>query len=234
MTLSDVSIRRPVFAFMMSAALLVLGLFSYRELGVDLMPKTDYPMVFINTVLPGASAEEIETQITKPIEEVVNTISGVDEIRASSDTGFSRCSITFVLEKNIDVAVQDVRDKVATIVARFPYQSDLVTHDGGVHQLFTISNRTDAPGCTTMVQPDFQTAANQNNLIFRQTTPTFGEGLMELVTETDIVNNMNSNLPLKQSLGITGHPNYSGDDGTINRFGWKAQVKSLVYFSGEA
>src|SRR5512135_3077934 len=120
MTLSDVSIRRPVFAFMMSAALLVLGLFSYRELGVDLMPKTDYPMVFINTVLPGASAEEIETQITKPIEEVVNTISGVDEIRASSDTGFSRCSITFVLEKPIDVAVQDVRDKVATIVARFP------------------------------------------------------------------------------------------------------------------
>jgi len=120
MTLSDISIKRPVFAFMMSAALLVLGLFSYRELGVDLMPKTDYPMVFINTVLTGASAEEIETQITKPIEEVVNTISGVDEIRASSDTGFSRCSITFVLEKPIDVAVQDVRDKVATIVARFP------------------------------------------------------------------------------------------------------------------
>ena len=120
MTLSDVSIRRPVFAFMMSAALLVLGLFSYRELGVDLMPKTDFPVVFIHTMLPGASAEEIETQITKPIEEVVNTIGGVDEIRASSDTGFSRCSITFVLEKDINVAVQDVRDKVATIVARFP------------------------------------------------------------------------------------------------------------------
>ena len=120
MKLADVSIRRPVFAFMMSAALVVLGLFSYRELGVDLMPKTDFPMVFVNTRLPGASAEEIETQITKPIEEVVNTISGIDEIRASSDTGFSRCIITFVLEKDINVAVQDVRDKVATIVARFP------------------------------------------------------------------------------------------------------------------
>jgi len=89
---SDVSIKRPVFAFMMTAALVVLGLFSYRDLGLDLMPKTDFPVVFINTSLPGASSEEVETQITKPIEEVVNTISGVDELRASSDQGFSRYS----------------------------------------------------------------------------------------------------------------------------------------------
>src|SRR5215471_11357878 len=120
------------------------------------------------------------------------------------------------------------------IVARFPYKSDLVSPDGGVHQMFTISNRTDAPGCTTMVQPDFNTARDTNNIIFRQTTPTFGTGLMELIQESDILNNMNSNLTLKQSLGITGHPNYSDDDGTITRFGWKAQNKSLVYFSGEA
>src|SRR4051794_3356674 len=120
------------------------------------------------------------------------------------------------------------------IVARFPYKSDLKTPDGGVHQMFTISNRTDAPGCTTMVQPDFDTARNTNNIIFRQTTPTYGTGLMELIQENDIVNNMNSNLTLKQSLGITGHPNYSDDDGTITRFGWKAQNKSLLYFSGEA
>src|SRR5512136_256613 len=120
MKLADVSIKRPVFAFMMTAALVVLGLFSYRDLGLDLMPKTDFPVVFINTSLPGASSEEVETQITKPIEEVVNTISGVDELRASSDQGFSRVFITFVLEKEIETAVQDVRDKVATIVAKFP------------------------------------------------------------------------------------------------------------------
>jgi HAE1 family hydrophobic/amphiphilic exporter-1 len=120
MSLADVSIRRPVFAFMMTAALVVLGLFSYRELGLDLMPKTDYPVVFVRTSLPGASAEEIETQITKPIEEAVNTISGIDELRASSDQGSSHCSITFVLEKPIETAVQDVRDKVAAIVSRFP------------------------------------------------------------------------------------------------------------------
>jgi len=120
------------------------------------------------------------------------------------------------------------------IVARFPYKSDGVTPDGGVHQMFTISNRTDAPGCTTEVQPNFTQAQQDNNIIFRQTTPTYGTGLMELIQESDIIANMNANLTLKQSLGISGHPNYSDDDGTITRFGWKAQNKSLVYFSGEA
>jgi HAE1 family hydrophobic/amphiphilic exporter-1 len=120
MKLADVSIRRPVFAFMMTIALVVLGLFSYRTLGLDLMPKTDYPMVTVTTRLSGASAEEIETQLTKPVEEVVNTINGIDELRASSDQGSSRVTITFVLERDIEAATQDVRDKVATVVGRFP------------------------------------------------------------------------------------------------------------------
>ena len=120
------------------------------------------------------------------------------------------------------------------IVARFPLKSDGVTPDGSVHQMFTISNRSDAPGCTTMTQPDFNGAQSSNNIIFRQVTPTYGAGLIELIQESDILSNMNANGALKLSLGITGHPNYSDDDGTINRFGWKAQQKSLIYFSGEA
>ena len=120
MKISDVSIRRPVFAFMMSAAILVLGIASYSQLGLDLMPKTDMPVVFVQTSLAGASAEEIETQITKPIEEVVNTIAGIDELRSTSQQGSSRVIITFVLERDIESAVQDVRDKIATIVRRFP------------------------------------------------------------------------------------------------------------------
>ena len=120
------------------------------------------------------------------------------------------------------------------IVARFPYKSDGVTPDGGVHQMFTISNRTDAPGCTTMVQPNFTQAQQNNNIIFRQVTPTFGTGLMELIQDSDIIANMNANKTLKQSLGISGHAQFSDDDGTITRFGWKAQNKSLLYFSGEA
>jgi len=118
--LADVSVDRPVFAIMMSAALIVLGAFSYRQLGLDLMPKTDFPTVMIMTQLPGASSEEVESQITKRIESVVNSINGVDELRASSDQGSSRVSITFVLEREIESAVQDVRDKVATVVGQFP------------------------------------------------------------------------------------------------------------------
>jgi len=120
MKLAEVSVNRPVFAIMMTAALIVLGAVSYESLGLDLMPKTDQPVVSVQANLPGASAEEIETQITKRIEEAVNTISGIDELRASSDQGNSRVTITFTLERDIESATQDVRDKLAQIVNQFP------------------------------------------------------------------------------------------------------------------
>ena len=122
MKLADVSVRRPVFAVMMSAALVVLGWFSYRTLGLDLMPKTDYPTVTVGASLPGASAEEIETTVTKPIEAAVNTINGIDELRCSSSQGYARCTISFVLEREIEAATQDVRDKVAAI--HFPRDTE--------------------------------------------------------------------------------------------------------------
>jgi len=84
MKLADVSIRRPVFAFMMSLAMVTIGVFSYKDLGVDLMPKTDLPNVNVSVSLPGASAEEVESQLTKPIEEAVNSIAGIDELRTTS------------------------------------------------------------------------------------------------------------------------------------------------------
>jgi HAE1 family hydrophobic/amphiphilic exporter-1 len=120
MSLADVSVKRPVFAIMMTAALIVLGAASYGSLGLDLMPKTDAAVVSVQANLPGASAEEIETQLTKRIEEAVNTISGIDELRASSDQGNSRVTITFTLERDIEAATQDVRDKLAQIVNQFP------------------------------------------------------------------------------------------------------------------
>jgi len=120
MKLAEISVRRPVFAIMMTLALIVLGVVSYEELGLDLMPKTDAPVVSVQVNLPGASAEEIETQLTKRIEEAVNTISGIDELRASSDQGNSRVTITFTLEREIESATQDVRDKLAQIVNQFP------------------------------------------------------------------------------------------------------------------
>ncbi len=120
MSLVDVSVRRPVFALMMTAALIVMGAVSYKDLGLDLMPKTDTPVVTVSAVLPGASAEEIETQLTKRIEEAVNTISGIDELRATSNQGSCFVGITFTLERDIESATQDVRDKLATIVRQFP------------------------------------------------------------------------------------------------------------------
>ena len=120
MSLAEVSVRRPVFAIMMTLALIVLGAVSYGSLGLDLMPKTDAAVVSVQANLPGASAEEIETQITKRIEEAVNTISGIDELRASSDQGNSRVTINFTLERDIESATQDVRDKLAQIVNQFP------------------------------------------------------------------------------------------------------------------
>ena len=105
---------------MVTALLLVLGLFSYRVLGVDLMPKIEIPVVTITTVLRGASPEEIESQVTKPIEEVVNTIEGIDEMQSSSVEGISRVTIRFVLERHIAEASQDVRDKVASVLRLLP------------------------------------------------------------------------------------------------------------------
>jgi HAE1 family hydrophobic/amphiphilic exporter-1 len=122
MNLAEVSVRRPVFAVMMSVALVVLGWFSYGDLGLDLMPRTDSPTVNVRAGLPGASAEEIETTITRPIEAAVNTINGIDELRCSSNQGNGFCTITFVLEREIEAATQDVRDKVATI--RFPRDTE--------------------------------------------------------------------------------------------------------------
>lgn len=113
-------IRRPVLASMVTALLLVLGLFSYRVLGVDLMPKIEIPVVTVTTVLRGASPEEIESQVTKPIEEVVNTIEGIDELKSISVEGISRITIRFLLERRVAEAAQDVRDKVATVLGTLP------------------------------------------------------------------------------------------------------------------
>ncbi|MEO8024921.1 MAG: efflux RND transporter permease subunit [Bryobacteraceae bacterium] len=122
--LAEICIKRPVFATMLIMALVVLGLASYRNLGVDFYPKVEFPIVSVSTTLRGASPEEVETQISKRIEEVVNQVSGIDELRSSSLEGVSQVSIQFVNDKNPDVAAQEVRDKVATVLARLPKDAD--------------------------------------------------------------------------------------------------------------
>ena len=118
--------------------------------------------------------------------------------------------------------------------------------DGGVHAIFTITGRTGATGCT-LAQPDFATQLSNNNVIFRIPTPAFGAGLIESIPDAAIAANQRANATQKQTLGIKGRPNFAvsgrtisgqtnnnGNDGTIARFGWKAQNKSMLLFSGEA
>lgn len=105
--------------------------------------------------------------------------------------------------------------------------------DGGVHDLYVISGRTDGGSCS-IKQPDFEHNLALNNVSFRIPTPTFGAGLIENIPDETILDNMNANARLKNAMGISGHVNRNGNDGTITRFGWKAQNKSLVIFSGEA
>ncbi len=122
--LAQICIRRPVFATMLILALVVLGISAYMKLGVDLYPKIEFPVVTITTTLRGASPEEVETQVTKRIEEAVNTTSGIDELRSLSAEGVSLVWVTFVLEKDPDVAAQEVRDKVAGITRDLPKDVD--------------------------------------------------------------------------------------------------------------
>lgn len=123
--------------------------------------------------------------------------------------------------------------------ARFKRNPD-GTPDGGVHALFTITGRNDAPGCGIQ-QPDFPSAVTRQNVVFRIPTPLFGAGLIEAIDDDAILANLQAHGGRKHSLGIrgranriSGQPNTSGNDGTVTRFGWKAQNKSLEIFSGEA
>jgi HAE1 family hydrophobic/amphiphilic exporter-1 len=105
---------------MLLTSLVVLGLASFRQLGVDIFPKVDLPTITVTTRLPGASPEEIESQITKPLEEAVNTIAGLDELRSSTIEGQSQIFVTFVLERNVQEAANDVREKVSAVLSQLP------------------------------------------------------------------------------------------------------------------
>ncbi len=124
MWLADLSIRRPVFAVMIIGALVVLGLISIGRLGVDLFPRVEFPYVSIITTLEGAAPDTVESEITDIIEENVNTISGIRQVRSISSEGYSQVNIEFELEENIDVKAQDVRDKIAIALKDLPDDID--------------------------------------------------------------------------------------------------------------
>ncbi|MBZ5714707.1 efflux RND transporter permease subunit [Nannocystis pusilla] len=124
MTLSEICVRRPVFTLMLIFACMTFGVLSFRTLGVDQFPDVEIPVVTVTTTLRGASPEEIETQVTKFVEDAVSTAEGIDELRSTSLEGVSVVTINFLLDRDRDQATQDVRDKVAATLKNLPEGTD--------------------------------------------------------------------------------------------------------------
>ena len=122
--LASISVKRPVFASVIILVFVVVGVLGYSRLSVDRFPKVDFPTVSIVTRLEGATPKEIETEITDKIEEAVNTVSGIDELRSTSTEGISQVLVAFNLEKKVDVAAQEVRDRVQRILSTLPDDVD--------------------------------------------------------------------------------------------------------------
>jgi HAE1 family hydrophobic/amphiphilic exporter-1 len=124
MSIWDLCIKRPVFTVMLVSAPLVLGIVAYNNLGVDLFPNVELPVVVVTATMKGTSVEEMETSVTKPLEQIINTVNGIDELRSTTKEGISLITIQFFLSKDRDVAAQEVRDKISTIMAQLPQGID--------------------------------------------------------------------------------------------------------------
>ena len=120
MRLSEICVERPVFAFMLVMFLVVLGVSSFTQLGVDLFPRSDPATVSVKVELPGASPEEVTSQVVMPLEEAIASVSGIDEMQARVSEGTANITVTFVLERNITEASDDVREKVSGAMRSLP------------------------------------------------------------------------------------------------------------------
>jgi HAE1 family hydrophobic/amphiphilic exporter-1 len=140
--LAEICIRRPVFASMLILSLVVVGAASYMKLDVDRFPAVDLPTVRVSTRLPGASPEEMESQVSRPIEEVLNTIEGIKELQSISASGMSLVTVTFELDRNIEAAAQDIRDRLGKVARDLPRDADppiVIKSDNDLSPVLTIA-----------------------------------------------------------------------------------------------
>jgi len=124
MNLPELSIKRHVFAWMLSAIIVLFGVISYQRIGIDRIPSIDFPIIMINTTLKGANPDVVDSSITSIIETAVNTTPGIEHIQSSSSPGVSTITITFALNKNIDVAYNEVQSKVSQVLKKLPQDTD--------------------------------------------------------------------------------------------------------------
>jgi HAE1 family hydrophobic/amphiphilic exporter-1 len=146
--LAALCVRRPVFASVLILSLVVIGLFAFSQLGVDRLPNVDIPTITVTTRLPGAAPEQVESEITDKVEEAVNTISGIDQLSSNSAEGISQVIVTFRLDKDADVAAQDVRDRVNRILPLLPRtitQPTIEKQDPDAAPILTMAVTADKP-----------------------------------------------------------------------------------------
>src|SRR5262245_54267979 len=147
MFLSDLSIKQPVFATMMMVALAVLGFTSYQQLNVDQFPKVEFPIVTVTTVYAGASPETVEREVTKKVEEAINTVEGIKHVESTSQEGLSNIVVFFRLEVSTQVASQDIRGKVAAIRGELPREiEEPIVQRLDPNALPVVSIAVNAPG----------------------------------------------------------------------------------------
>jgi len=127
MNLPELSIKRHVFAWMLSAVIVLFGVISYQRIGIDRIPSIDFPIIMINTTLKGANPDVVDSSITSVIETSVNTTPGIEHIQSSSSPGVSTITITFALNKNIDVAYNEVQSKISQVLKKLPNDTDAPT-----------------------------------------------------------------------------------------------------------
>lgn len=174
--LARISVKRSVFATVLTLVLIVLGVASYKTLGLDMFPNVDVPYVIVTTIQTGAAAEEIESDITDKIEGAVNTISGIDDLSSTSSEGVSIVIIQFAMEKQVDAAVQEVRDKLSIVTPNLPKGIDAPTVsklDLGAAPVLFLALRSQ--------QPIVQTTEVADKLVRRQIETIDGVGEVSLI-----------------------------------------------------
>ena len=146
--LAALCVRRPVFASVLILSLTVIGVFSFTQLGIDQFPNVDIPVALVTTRLPGAAPEQVESEVTDKIEEAVNTINGIDTLTSTSSEGVSQVVVSFRLEKDADVATQEVRDRINRILPLLPRtitQPIIEKRDPDAAPVLTVALTANAP-----------------------------------------------------------------------------------------
>ena len=146
--LAALCVRRPVFASVLILSLSVIGVFSFTQLGIDQFPNVDIPVALVTTRLPGAAPEQVESEVTDKIEEAVNTINGIDTLTSTSSEGVSQVVVSFRLEKNADVATQEVRDRINRVLPLLPRtitQPIIEKRDPDAAPVLTVALTANAP-----------------------------------------------------------------------------------------